>query len=93
MAKTFRVSVLTPDRVLFDGDVEYLYVPGAAGYMGILPDHAPLLSSLTPGKFELRLPPPAASFAFNTQKSGFLEVNKNIVSILLDVTDSSAISA
>lgn len=92
MAKTFHVSIVTPERVLFDGQAVYLFVPGGAGSMGILADHASLLSSLVPGPFELRLPEPAKSVFFQTRKTGFIEVNKNEVSILLDASDSNSIS-
>lgn len=92
-SRTFNVSILTPERSLFDGGVEYLLVPGGAGSMGILPDHAPLLSTLTPGSFELRLPAPADKpILFTTKMTGFIEINKNKVSILLDAADSSALS-
>ena len=92
MAQTFKVSIVTPQRVLFDGDVAYLFVPGGAGCMGILPDHAALLSSLAAGTFELRLLPPAKTISFKTTKPGFIEVNQNVVSILLDAADSDIIS-
>ena len=92
MATTFQVSVVSPERVLFNGPVVYLFVPGTAGSMGILSAHAALLATLAPGPFELRLPAPAKSISFKTQKTGFIEVNKNIVSILLDAADSSAIT-
>ena len=93
MARTFNVSILTPDRSLFDGGVEYMCVQGGAGSMGILPDHAPLLSTLVPGKIELRISEPSVkTILFNTQKNGFIEINKNVVSILLDSSDSSALA-
>ncbi len=98
MVKTFHVSIVTPELILFEGDIAYLFVPGGAGSMGILPDHAGLLSSLVPGAFELRLPitadnPQSKSISFITQKSGFIEVSKNVVSILLDAADSYTITA
>jgi F-type H+-transporting ATPase subunit epsilon len=92
MAKTFTVSIVSPQRVIFDGEVSYLFVPGGGGCMGILPDHAALLSSLAAGSFELRLPSPAKSIVFKTEKTGFIEVNKNVVSILLDAADSNVIA-
>ena len=82
---------MTPDRIVYEGDVVYLYVPGGGGTMGILANHAPLLSSLTPGSFELRPPEPAKSIFFKTQRTGFIEVLKNNVSILLDTADSTVI--
>jgi F-type H+-transporting ATPase subunit epsilon len=40
---------VSPERVLFSGDVEQVDLPGAEGDMGILPDHAPLVTTLRPG--------------------------------------------
>ena len=88
---TFKVSIVTPERIVFEGDVVYLYVPGGGGTMGILANHAPLLASLTPGIIELRPQEPAKSIFLKIQKTGFIEVLKNNVSILLDAADSFAI--
>ena len=40
---------VSPERVLFSGDVEQVDLPGAEGDMGILPGHAPLVTTLRPG--------------------------------------------
>lgn len=84
---SFRLSILSAEKVLFDGDVKYLYVPAAEGYMGILPDHASLISSLTPGKVELR-PLLGAPVIFSLKGCGLLEVNRNVVSLLVDTIDT-----
>lgn len=90
---TFKLTIVTPERILFDGDAVYLHVPGGAGSMGILANHAPLLSSLVPGTFELWVPSSEDPVFFRTTKNGFIEVLKNNVSILLDASDSFAIPA
>ena len=43
------LEIVTPDRLLFSGEVEEVMVPGVEGYLGILPGHAPLLSELKIG--------------------------------------------
>ena len=43
------LEIVTPDRLLFSGDVNSVTVPGIEGYLGILPGHAPLLSELQVG--------------------------------------------
>src|ERR1700749_92857 len=40
---------VSPERVLFSGDVDQVDLPGAEGDMGILPGHAPLVTALRPG--------------------------------------------
>ncbi len=92
MPNQLSLSIVSPERTLYEGAVRYLQVPGGAGHMGILPDHAPIISSLKPGHFEVRPAKQGASpIKFETQKIGFLEVDKNRVSILLDATDSNVL--
>jgi len=49
MAGTFELEVATPDRLLVREQVTDAEAPGRNGYLGILPDHAPLLTELAPG--------------------------------------------
>jgi F-type H+-transporting ATPase subunit epsilon len=94
ISRQLALSIVTPERVLFEGPIRYLSVPGSAGYMGILVDHAPIISSLKPGLIEIR---PAkegsAPVKFKIQRSGFMEISKNQVDILLDATDSNVLAA
>jgi F-type H+-transporting ATPase subunit epsilon len=46
---TFRFSLVSPEKILFDQDVTMVVVPGSEGDIGVLPDHAPLLTLLRPG--------------------------------------------
>jgi F-type H+-transporting ATPase subunit epsilon len=43
------LEFVSPERVLFSGDVDQVDLPGAEGDMGILPGHAPLVTTLRPG--------------------------------------------
>ena len=45
----FDVSLVTPDGTVFEGDAEMLIVPGAAGEIGVLARHAPLVATLKAG--------------------------------------------
>ena len=49
LPETINLEIVTPERQLFCGQVDVVYVPGKKGYMGILPGHAPLLSELKIG--------------------------------------------
>ena len=89
MPSTLHLSVVTPEKVLFDGDVKYVHVPGGAGFFGVLPDHAPMLASLQPGPFEVR-PVAGAPVKFRTSCPGFFEVVSNKASILLDAADTKS---
>jgi F-type H+-transporting ATPase subunit epsilon len=47
--RQFSVSVVTPDGPAYEGDAEMIIVPGAAGEIGVLARHAPLIASLKAG--------------------------------------------
>ena len=49
MADTFELEIATPERLLIRADVCEAQVPAASGYLGILPEHAPLLAELGAG--------------------------------------------
>ena len=49
MADLLHLEFVSPERVLFSGDVDQVDLPGAEGDMGILPGHAPLVTALRPG--------------------------------------------
>ena len=51
----FSVSVVTPEGAAFEGDAEMLIVPGAAGEIGVLARHAPLVAMLKAGSTRVHL--------------------------------------
>jgi F-type H+-transporting ATPase subunit epsilon len=62
--------------------VESLVVPGTAGYLGVLSNHAPLITSLQVGKIEIRDSNKLERIA--AISGGFLEVSNNTATILAD---------
>lgn len=83
MAKTFHIQIITPNKVYYEGDAVSLIAPGAEGYLGVLPDHAPLISNLKPGKITLTVGADTPPIVFDSPGKGFLEVLKNHVTLLL----------
>ncbi|MGE5692958.1 MAG: ATP synthase F1 subunit epsilon [Candidatus Zixiibacteriota bacterium] len=78
----YQLSIVTPDRVFYEGEISSLTAPGVAGYLGILTGHAPLLTPLATGKLTFR---DASGKTFIAALSGgFLEVSKKGVIILAD---------
>ena len=53
--KQFSVSLVTPDGAAYEGDAEMLIVPGAAGEIGVLARHAPLIATLKAGSTRVHL--------------------------------------
>jgi F-type H+-transporting ATPase subunit epsilon len=80
---TIRCTVVSPERPLFDGDVESVVVPGSEGELGILPRHAPLIGALGPGVVRLHGKNGVERFGI---RGGFMLVKKNVVTLL--VTDA-----
>jgi F-type H+-transporting ATPase subunit epsilon len=84
MAK-LRVEVVTGEReVLVEDDVDMVVVPGIEGQLGILPQHAPLITTLTPG--ELRITRGGNEEAL-VVGGGFMEVAADRVMVLADAAE------
>jgi len=50
MPQTFKLEIVTPDKLVVDDSAEELQLPGKKGYLGILPGHAPLITELDVGE-------------------------------------------
>ena len=81
--KTFSLEILTPARTVFTGEITSLMAPGALGYLGILANHAPLVTTMTPGTITYRDSSGRAG-TFQSTGSGLLEVYKNRATLLAD---------
>jgi F-type H+-transporting ATPase subunit epsilon len=77
-----RCEVATQDKLLFEGPVDMVIAPGSEGEMGILPDHAPLLTTLGFGVLRVRQGADEQAF---TIAGGFMEVQPDVVTVLADV--------
>jgi F-type H+-transporting ATPase subunit epsilon len=53
--KSFSVSLVTPDGAAFEGEARMLIVPGAAGEIGVLARHAPLIATLKSGSVRVHI--------------------------------------
>lgn len=49
------LEIVTPDKNLFKGEVDYVYCPGAHGSFGILNNHAPIIATLKGGDVRIRI--------------------------------------
>ena len=54
MADTFTFEIVTPARKMISDQAELVVLPGGGGNFGVLPGHAPMLSTLRPGTIEIR---------------------------------------
>lgn len=82
---TIRCEIVSQDRMVFEGDVDIVVLPGAAGEMGILPRHAPLLTTIKFGVIKIRQKGIEEIF---TVAGGIAEVQPDIVTVLADAAES-----
>jgi F-type H+-transporting ATPase subunit epsilon len=76
---------VSQDRQVFEGDADIVVVPGEAGEMGILPNHAPLLSTLKMGLIKVRYQGQEQEY---TVSGGIVEIQPDIITILADAAEN-----
>ncbi len=76
-----RCEIVSQDRPIYAGDVDIVVIPGADGVMGILPNHAPVLTTLNYGVIQVRTGETEENF---TVAGGVAEIQPTIVTILAD---------
>ena len=85
MADTFDIEIATPERLLSRERAIRAQIPAKEGYIGVLPDHAPLLSELGIGALTFTTPDDRRfSLAI---RGGFLEIYNNVVRVLTDFAE------
>ena len=87
MAALFKLSILTPEKSVFEGDVSYVEAPGTEGYLGVLAHHAELVTALAKGTLTVR---DAGGAETRWQVAGgFFEVSNNTATVLADAVSSA----
>jgi F-type H+-transporting ATPase subunit epsilon len=88
---SLNVRVITPDKVIWDADTEELILPSSTGQLGILTDHAPLLTALDIGVMRLKT---GADWTSIVLMEGFAEIEDNKVTVLCNgAEEASSIDA
>jgi F-type H+-transporting ATPase subunit epsilon len=80
-----RCEIVSQDRMVFEGDADMVIIPGEGGQMGILPNHAPLLSTLRFGILTVRSQGVEEHF---TIAGGVVEVQPDIITVLADAAEN-----
>lgn len=76
-----KVEILSPEAQIFEGEANYVYLPGADGSLGVLDNHAPMITTLKGGEVRLKTNQGDKSFEV---KGGTVEVLNNKVTILAE---------
>jgi F-type H+-transporting ATPase subunit epsilon len=82
---TIRCEIVSQDRMVFEGDADIVILPGSEGEMGILPHHAPLLTTLKYGIIKVRQKNEEQLF---TVAGGVAEIQPSIVTVLADAAEN-----
>ena len=83
-ARKFDLSLVTPDGPAFEGAVEMIVVPGAAGEIGVLARHAPLIATLKAGSTRVYLDRQADDVREYATGPGFFKVEQDRAIALVD---------
>ena len=76
-----KLEIVTPEQLVFSGEVSLVTVPGTSGRFTILKNHAPIISSLSKGIIPYRVKYVDSHL---TIEDGFVEVSKNVISIAVE---------
>jgi F-type H+-transporting ATPase subunit epsilon len=82
---SIRCEIVSQDRIVFQGEADMVLLPGTDGEMGILPHHAPLLTTLKYGIIKVRSHGQESIF---TVAGGIAEVQPDLVTILADAAEN-----
>ena len=85
MAHTLQVNIVSAEQAIFSGEAEMVVAPGETGELGILPQHAPLLTRIKPGVVKLKLVGKDEEEVIYVS-GGILEVQPKVLTILADTS-------
>ena len=86
--RAFKLEVITPDRmVLSDGEIVSVVLPASLGYLGVLANHAPLMTELAIGELTFRRADGKSDVM--AASGGFVEVFENVVTVLAESAELS----
>lgn len=81
MSRKLNCNILTPERTIYDGDIDFVVVQAYDGELGFLPGHAPLISELGIGEIRLR---DKTSTDYLIVEGGIVEIRENKLIILAE---------
>ena len=89
MAHTLQVNIVSAEQSIFSGEAEMVVAPGESGELGILPQHAPLLTRIKPGVVKVKLVGKDEEEVIYVS-GGVLEVQPKALTILADTSIRAA---
>ena len=89
--RKFSVALVTPDGPAYEGEAEMIIVPGAAGEIGVLARHAPLIATLKAGSTRIHLDESSNILEFATGPGFFQVLEDRAIALVDDAVDASKI--
>jgi len=83
MSTSYELRIHTPEKIVFDGAVVSLNVPGGKGSFAVLAHHVPLVSTLVPGPIVL-IDRTGKRTGWESQGRGFIDVRRDKVTVLVE---------
>jgi F-type H+-transporting ATPase subunit epsilon len=84
MARTLLAEIVTPEAILYTNEVQMVIATTPAGEIGVLPLHAPIVTTLAPGEVRLRFGDNATDWEYFSISGGYLQVHEDKVIVLAD---------
>jgi F-type H+-transporting ATPase subunit epsilon len=81
MDNPLKIRVLNPDKIVFEGEGEYVLAPGRFGNLGIFPGHTPMFAEIISGEIYIK----GESEELLAVESGILKVQGDTVTILIGI--------
>lgn len=88
MARTLLCEIVTPERIVYKNEVRMVVAMTTTGEIGILPLHAPLVSTLAPGEIRLQFGDSVADWETFSVSGGYIQVHEDKVLVLADAAVS-----
>jgi F-type H+-transporting ATPase subunit epsilon len=88
MAMTIHVDIVSAEAEIFSGLAEMVFAPAVMGEVGVLPGHAPLVTTLKPGEVRVRLPGGEEQSFYVS--SGMLEIQPHVITVLSDTAQRAS---
>lgn len=85
--KTYRLSIVTPERTVYEGEVNSATLPAEGGYLGVWANHAPLVAAVRPGVLTLHEGTSEQETAHYAVGGGFAEVSEGKMILVVDTCE------
>ncbi len=84
MARTLLCEIVTPERIVYNNEVQMVVAMTTSGEIGILPLHSPLVSTLAPGEMRLKIGDGQTDWEIFSVAGGYIQVHEDKVLVLAD---------